>query len=158
MSEMKLVKIAACVAGLCLSAGASANLGVFATSGKTMGDHTFIEQGGQKAENLKKILQNIKMPDGFKIDLYAIVPDARDMAMAPQGTVLFVGTRKDKVWVVSDRDRDGVADEVKDFAPSLSFDVPNGVRFNNDGFLFIAERNHVRVRMSLQWTSCRKAS
>jgi len=120
MSEMKLVKIAACVAGLCLSAGASANLGVFATSGKTMGDHTFIEQGGQKAENLKKILQNIKMPDGFKIDLYAIVPDARDMAMAPQGTVLFVGTRKDKVWVVSDRDRDGVADEVKDFAPSLS--------------------------------------
>ena len=40
------------------------------------------------------------------------------MAMAPQGTVLFVGTRKDKVWVVSDRDRDGVADEVKDFAPS----------------------------------------
>lgn len=145
MSEMKLVKIAACVAGLCLSAGASANLGVFATSGKTMGDHTFIEQGGQKAENLKKILQNIKMPDGFKIDLYAIVPDARDMAMAPQGTVLFVGTRKDKVWVVSDRDRDGVADEVKDFAPSLSFDVPNGVRFSNDGFLFIAERNHVRM-------------
>jgi len=143
--KAKLTKVAACVAGLALSTVVSADIGVFATSGKTMGDHTFIEQGGAKAENLKKILQNIKMPDGFKIDLYAIVPDARDMAMAPQGTVLFVGTRKDKVWVVSDRDRDGVADEVKDFAPSLSFDVPNGVQFSKDGFLFIAERNHVRM-------------
>jgi len=143
--KAKLTKVAACVAGLALSTVVSADIGVFATSGKTMGDHTFIEQGGAKAENLKKILQNIKMPAGFKIDLYAIVPDARDMAMAPQGTVLFVGTRKDKVWVVSDRDRDGVADEVKDFAPSLSFDVPNGVQFSKDGFLFIAERNHVRM-------------
>jgi len=134
VASMKLTKIAAFVAGLTMSATAAANIGVFATSGKTMGDHTFIEQDGQKAENLKKILQNVKMPDGFKIDLYAIVPDARDMAMAPQGTVLFVGTRKDKVWVVSDRDRDGVADEVKDFAPSLSFDVPNGVQFSKDGF------------------------
>ena len=89
MARLKLTKIAACVAGLAISASATADIGVFATSGKTMGDHTFIEQGGQKAENIKKILQNIKMPEGFKIDLYAIVPDARDMAMAPQGTVLF---------------------------------------------------------------------
>lgn len=145
MATTKLTKVAACIAGLVISTAASADLGVFATSGKTMGDHTFIEQGGQKAENIKKILQNIKLPEGFKIDLYALVPDARDMAMAPQGTVLFVGTRKDKVWVVSDRDRDGVADEVKDFAPSLSFDVPNGVQFTKDGFLYVAERNHVRM-------------
>jgi len=143
MSRMKLTKIAACVAGVAMSTAAIANVGLFATSGKTMGDHTFIPQGGEKAENLKKILQNIKMPEGFKIDLYAIVPDARDMAMAPQGTVLFVGTRKDKVWVVSDRDRNGVADEVKDFAPSITFDVPNGVQFSDDGFLYVAERNKV---------------
>lgn len=145
MAKTKLTKIAAFVAGLAISGSVAANIGVFATSGKTMGDHTFIEQGGEKAENIKKILANIKMPEGFKIDLYAIVPDARDMAMAPQGTVLFVGTRKDKVWVVSDRDRNGVADEVKDFAPSLTFDVPNGVQFSKDGFLFVAERNHVRM-------------
>ena len=109
---VKMKKLAACVAGLAMSATAFANVGVFATSGKTMNDHTYIEQGGAKAENLKKVLENVTLPAGFKIDLYAIVPDARDMTMAPQGTVLFVGTRKDKVWVVSDRDRDGVADEV----------------------------------------------
>ena len=145
MTKFKWNVIAAFVAGLAVSAPATANLGVFATSGKTIGDHTYIEQGGQKAENIKKTLQNIVMPAGFSIELYAIVPDARDMAMAPQGTALFVGTRKDKVWVVSDRDRDGVADEVKDFAPSLTFDVPNGVQFSKDGFLFVAERNQVRM-------------
>jgi len=110
-----------------------------------MGDHTYIDQNSEKAASLRKILKNITLPDGFQIELYAVVPDARDMAMAPQGTVLFVGTRKDKVWVISDRDRDGVADEVKDFAPSLEFDVPNGVQFSKDGFLYIAETNQVRV-------------
>lgn len=145
MYKTNLTKIAAFCAGVAISGSAVANIGVFATSGKTQGDHTFIEQGGKKAENINKTLANIKMPDGFKIELFAIVPDARDMAMAPQGTALFVGTRKDKVWVVADRDRDGVADEVKDFAPSLTFDVPNGVTFSNDGFLFIAERNQVRM-------------
>ena len=61
------------------------------------------------------------MPPGFKIELYAVVPDARHMAVGPQGIVTFVGTRKTKVWAVTDRNKDRVADEVKDFAPSLSF-------------------------------------
>ena len=145
---MKRKLMMACLAGLSITTGALAkqnDVGIFGTSGKGMGDHTYIDQSSTKAENLRNILKNIQVPEGFKIDVYALVPDARDMAMAPQGTVLFVGTRKDKVWVVSDRDRDGVADEVKDFAPSLNFDVPNGLQFSKDGFLYIAERNHVRV-------------
>lgn len=145
---MRFKKTAAVLASAVLATTVSAkenNVGIFGTSGKTMGDHTFIAQDGEKAANIRKVLQNVKLPEGFKIDLYAVVPDARDMAMAPQGTVLFVGTRKDKVWVVSDRDRNGVADEVKDFAPSLQFDVPNGVQFSKDGFLYVAERNHVRM-------------
>jgi glucose/arabinose dehydrogenase len=90
-------------------------------------------------------LRTIELPPGFTIDLYALVPDARHMAMAPQGTALFVGTKKEKVWVVMDRDGDNIGDEVKDFAPSLTFDIPNGVAFSDDGFLFIAERNRVMM-------------
>jgi glucose/arabinose dehydrogenase len=67
------------------------------------------------------------------------------MAVAPQGTVTFVGTRKDKVWSVVDRDRNRVADQVMDFAPSITFDIPNGPCFSRDGFLYIAERNRVLV-------------
>jgi len=104
-----------------------------------------IEQGGAKAEQLRENLKRIKLPPGFSIDLYAIAPDARHMAMGPQGVVLFVGTRKNKVWAVTDRDRDKVADEVKEFAPSIKFSVPNGPCFSKDGFLFIAEHNRVLV-------------
>src|SRR5207237_2455423 len=51
----------------------------------------------------------------------------------------------DAVWAITDRNKDGTADEVKRFAPSLDFAIPNGVCFSKDGFLFIAERNRVRI-------------
>jgi glucose/arabinose dehydrogenase len=104
-----------------------------------------VPQDGAKAEQLRENLKQVELPPGFKIDLYAIVPDARHMAIGPQGVAMFVGTRKDKVWAVTDRDRDRVADEVKVFAPSIDFKVPNGLCFSKDGFLFIAEHNRVLV-------------
>jgi glucose/arabinose dehydrogenase len=112
---------------------------------KTTGvmDFTFIEQGGAYADGIRKTLERIEMPAGFKIDLYAIVPDARHMAVGPQGIVVFVGTRKTDVWSVTDRNKDRVADEVKRFAPSLDLIIPNGPCFSPDGFLFIAEQNRV---------------
>ena len=102
-----------------------------------------IPQTGAKADAIKRSLAKIKLPRGFKISLYAIVPDARHIAVGPQGIVTFVGTRKSKVWSVTDRDKDRVADEVKEFAPSIDFKIPNGVCFSRDGFLFIAEQNRV---------------
>ncbi|MFZ7092529.1 PQQ-dependent sugar dehydrogenase [Primorskyibacter sp. 2E233] len=108
-------------------------------------DFTVVDQSGDYADGIKKTLERIKLPDGFKIELYAVVPDARHIAVGPQGVAVFVGTRKDKVWVVTDRNKDRVADEVKDFAPSLTFTIPNGVCFSPDGFLYIAEQNRVLV-------------
>lgn len=116
-------------------------LGSFKITGTK--DHVYIDQNSEAADSIREVLKGITLPEGFKIELYALVPDARHMAMAPQGTVLFVGTKKTKVWAVMDRDRNKVADEVKDFAPSLEFDVPNGPAFTKDGFLYIAERNRV---------------
>ena len=140
------------IAVLALSAGLASGQGAavpdnleklsnFQSTGVT--DFTFIEQGGDYAEGIRKNLERIKLPAGFKIGLYAVVPDARHMAVGPQGIVVFVGTRKDKVWSVTDRNKDRVADEVKDFAPSLQFTIPNGPCFSKDGFLYIAEQNRV---------------
>lgn len=112
---------------------------------KTGATFTEVAQSGENVDALRDIVQYINVPEGFEVSLYAVVPDARSMAMAPQGTVLFAGTRKDKVWSIVDRDRDRVADEVKDFAPSITFDIPNGPCFSRDGFLYIAERNRVLV-------------
>jgi glucose/arabinose dehydrogenase len=125
------------------SAGNLEKLGNFQQTGT--GEMVHIPQTGAKAEAIKKSLAKIKLPKGFKIALYAIVPDARHIAVGPQGIVTFVGTRKNKVWSVTDRDKDRVADEVKEFAPSIEFKIPNGVCFSKDGFLFIAEQNRVLV-------------
>lgn len=104
-----------------------------------------VPQNDEYAAQLRKNLEQIKLPPGFKINLYAVVPDARHMAVGPQGVATFVGTRKDAVWAVTDRNKDGTADEVKRFAPSLEFVIPNAVCFSKDGFLYIAERNRIRV-------------
>jgi glucose/arabinose dehydrogenase len=102
-----------------------------------------IPQTGPKADAIKKSLAQIKLPQGFHIGLYAVVPDARHMAVGPQGVVTFVGTRKTKVYAITDRTHTGVAEEVKEFAPSIPKAVPNGVCFSRDGFLFTVEQNRV---------------
>ena len=57
----------------------------------------------------------------------------------------FVGTRKSKIWAVTDRERTGVAHgvEVKEFAPTLAKRFPNGPCFSKDGFLYVVEQNRV---------------
>lgn len=102
-----------------------------------------VPQTGKNADAIRANLKNIKMPPGFKIDLFAVVPDARHMAVAPSTNMLFVGTRKTTVWAVTDRNSDGVADEVKSFAPSLKFTNPNAVCWTKDGFLIVVEHNRV---------------
>ena len=143
--------IAALTAALLLAAGTASagtsnleKLSAFKVTGTPLELET-VPQTGKKADNIRKFLSRIKLPAGFKIDLYAIVPDARHMAVGTNVGAIFTGTRKTKVWAVTDRDMDRVADEVKVFAPSLDFTVPNGTCFSKDGFLFIVEHNRVLV-------------
>jgi glucose/arabinose dehydrogenase len=114
----------------------------FQATGTSM-DMETVPQTGSRAEAIRNNLKQIKLPPGFKIDLYAIVPDARHMAVGPSTGIVFVGTRKTKIWAVTDRAKRRVADEVKIFSPSLKFVVPNGVCFSPDGVLYTVERNRV---------------
>jgi glucose/arabinose dehydrogenase len=116
-------------------------LGNFQTTGVT--DFTTIDQNSGSAEAIRKTLEQIELPEGFSIDLYALVPDARHMAVGPQGIVVFVGTRKTEIWAVTDRDKNRVADEVKNFAPSVAKAIPNGPCFSPEGVLYVVEQNRV---------------
>lgn len=102
-----------------------------------------VPQTGPGPDSIKNNLKNIKLPEGFKIALYAIVPDARHMAVGPSTGVVFVGTRKTSIWSVTDRTKRRVADDVKRFAPSVSLKVPNGLCFSPDGILYSVEHNRV---------------
>jgi glucose/arabinose dehydrogenase len=147
---MKLTRIAAglMVAGLMTSAlaqGKPDNLSTLKQMKVATTDLNIptVPQSGRNADAIRENLKRVKLPPGFKIDLFAIVPDARHMAVAPSTNMLFVGTRKTTVWAVTDRNSDGVADEVKSFAPSLKFTNPNAVCWTKDGFLVVVEHNRV---------------
>ncbi len=82
----------------------------------------------------------IKLPPGFKIEIFADnVPGARSMALSPNG-VLFVGTRDNNVYAIVDTNKDNKADDVIIIASGLN--SPNGVAFRN-GSLYVAEISKV---------------
>ena len=79
-------------------------------------------------------LATIRLPDGFVIEPFADVPNARQMAWGEQGT-LFVGTRRDgRVFAVTDADGDGRGERVREIASGLQ--MPSGVAFR-DGALYV---------------------
>lgn len=87
-----------------------------------------------------KDLDQVTLPPGFRIDLYAKnVPNARSLAQS-ENRVLFVGTREGTVYAVVDRDDDFVADTT--FVIDETLRLPNGVAVR-DGDLYVAEVSRI---------------
>lgn len=86
-------------------------------------------------------VDKLKLPEGFKIEVYADgVKNARSLEWSPNGT-LFVGTRGEgKVYAIKDLDGDMRADTVYTLAKKLK--MPNGVAFR-DGDLYVAEVSRI---------------
>lgn len=97
--------------------------------------------GDKKGKKAARNLDSIKLPEGFKISIYASdVTDARSICLSPSGT-LFVGNRsKDKVYALQDTDGDFKVDKKYTIATDLT--MPNGVAFL-DGDLYVAEVNRI---------------
>ncbi len=86
-------------------------------------------------------LNEIILPSGFKIDIYASkVKNARAMTVSPNGTV-YVGSRKEgKVYALIDKNNDYKVDEVVIVASGLK--MPTGVVYVN-GDLYVSEVSRV---------------
>ena len=89
MKRMQSKTLLPALSTILLAGGALAEdnltkLGQFKTTGVT--EFTTIAQDAPAANSIRNILRAIELPPGFTIDLYALVPDARHMAMAPQGS------------------------------------------------------------------------
>lgn len=95
-----------------------------------------------------KLLQQIRLPDGFRIDYFANqVPDARSLAINKQGTV-FVSTRSaGKVYALIDRDKNGQAEQKILLASGLN--MPNGIAVHR-GDLYIAEVHRILVIRNIE--------
>lgn len=102
-------------------------------------DHIMSAEEGARLD-IKYSLDKISLPEGFKINVFAEVPNARSMCWGSKGT-LFVGNRSgDNVYAVVDANKDGRADKVYTIATDLN--TPNGVAFR-DGSLYIAEISRI---------------
>lgn len=85
----------------------------------------------QKAE-----LDKLVLPDGFSIEIYANVGNARQMSLGDDGTV-YVGSRGDaggRIYAIPDANGDGKADEVIAITGGLK--SPSGLTYHN-GDLYI---------------------
>jgi len=84
-------------------------------------------------------LGTLKLPEGFKISVFAEVDKARSLAISPGGTI-FIGNREGKkVYAIQDTDGDNKADKMWQIYAGNN---PNGVAFR-DGDLFVAEINKI---------------
>lgn len=83
-------------------------------------------------------LDDIKLPRGFEIEVYADVPNARSLALGDNGVIFVANRRESSVYAVVPR---GDANaEVVELVTGLV--TPNGIAFHN-GHLYIAEVERV---------------
>jgi glucose/arabinose dehydrogenase len=103
--------------------------------------NTFNITAGTAPDDGDLKLSQIRLPQGFTIDVFASdIRNARSMCLSPSG-ILFVGTRGEgKVYALVDEDGDYKADKTYTLASGLR--QPNGVAFK-DGNLYVAEVNRV---------------
>jgi glucose/arabinose dehydrogenase len=86
----------------------------------------------------------LKAPAGFRVNLFAEVPQARWLALAPDGRLLCVSSRTDTIFVLPDANGDGVADGRETFAdkPANDLNLPFGMAFAGDWF-FVGNTDRV---------------
>jgi glucose/arabinose dehydrogenase len=92
------------------------------------------------AADYSGVLDKIKLPDGFKISVFAEMPKARSIEVGKPNGVVFVGSRHGHVYSMVDSNRDGVADEVKERVNGLN--VPNAVAMQ-DSILYVGMQDKI---------------
>lgn len=87
-------------------------------------------------------LDKLVMPDGFSVEVYARVPNARQMSLGDDGTV-YVGTRnraRGRIFAITDSDGDYKADDV--IAITSGLKTPSGLVYK-DGDLYVGAINTI---------------
>lgn len=98
----------------------------------------FSSTSASKPPNVVPIPPNptLNAPPGFRVNVFAEGLDRpRWLALTPTGDVLVTETRQNRIRLLQDSDRDGVADRQQTFAgPDQGLDQPFGMAFSRDAF------------------------
>ena len=90
--------------------------------------------------NKWRTARTLNGPAGMKVNLFGVSHGPRMMAVAPNGDLFVSDTRTGTLFVMPDRDGDGVADESHIFADKL--EKPHGLAFHK-GLLYVATESAV---------------
>lgn len=88
----------------------------------------------------KMDLDDVRLPDGFAIEIYAEVPNARSLAAGRNGVVFVSNRRGDSVYAIVP----GAAGRNRVIEIADDLDTPNGIAWF-DGDLYVAEISRVLV-------------
>lgn len=86
----------------------------------------------------------LQVPEGFTVNVFADnLPDVRWMTLTPDGDVLAVQSRQNKINLLQDKDNDGVAEVKEIFGDrNNNLDQPLGMTFAGDSF-YVANTGEV---------------
>jgi glucose/arabinose dehydrogenase len=77
----------------------------------------------------------LEVPEGFRVGLFAELPKARWLRLTPAGDVLCAASRENKIVLLADVDKDGVAESQQVFLDeSQGANLPFGMAFAGDHF------------------------
>src|SRR5436305_8271700 len=85
-------------------------------------------------------LSRLKLPQGFKVSIFATAKEPRMMTWTPGGVLLVSDMGAGQVLALPDRNHDGKADETAKVLTGLN--LPHGMAFH-EGKLYVAETNRV---------------
>ena len=84
-------------------------------------------------------LQELKLPPGFSIDVFAQARGARALVLARQLGHVFVSTRRDTIYAIPLRDDDG---HHPTYPVLTGLKAPNGIAWK-DGYLYVGEQHRL---------------
>lgn len=106
----------------------------------------FATESARKPPNVIPVPDNpvLQVPEGFSVNVFADnLPDVRWMTLTPEGDVLAVQSRQNKINLLQDRDRNGVAEVIELFGDrNNNLDQPLGMTFAGDSF-YVANTGEV---------------
>jgi glucose/arabinose dehydrogenase len=93
------------------------------------------------AEKTFSSVDNVDLPEGFRIEIFASGLEApRFMALSPDGVLFITALDGGEVVALPDRNKDGKADRVITFVKGLK--RPHGIDFH-EGYLYVGETHQV---------------
>ncbi|WP_414684761.1 PQQ-dependent sugar dehydrogenase [Methylosinus sp.] len=94
-----------------------------------------------ETRRIESDLRRIRLPEGFSISLYALVPHARTLAVGGRGAAIFVGTDASRIHVLTPGGERAAS--IDAFAPDAPFVIPHGLCLDAEGTLFVVEQNRI---------------